>query len=120
MSAQDLTESPPSAGKKKKKGGKDTSSPTLNFTKEVDAGDVYSIAYELHRITPMILTTVIGTVSSDLTNTDVDKRWQATKLLGRLFAARTSDIAKRFRPCFRDWLRRSYGKFCFSILVAVT
>jgi len=108
LSAEDSTESPPSASKKKKKGGKDTSSPTLNFTKEVDAGDVYSIAYELHRITPMILTTVIGTVASDLTNTDVDKRWQATKLLGRLFAARTNDIAKRFRPCFRDWLRRSY------------
>eukprot|EP00574_Skeletonema_japonicum_P008396 CAMPEP_0201719072 /NCGR_PEP_ID=MMETSP0593-20130828/4392_1 /ASSEMBLY_ACC=CAM_ASM_000672 /TAXON_ID=267983 /ORGANISM="Skeletonema japonicum, Strain CCMP2506" /LENGTH=1727 /DNA_ID=CAMNT_0048209463 /DNA_START=14 /DNA_END=5197 /DNA_ORIENTATION=+ len=109
LSAEDLTESPPSSGKKKKKGGKDTTpSPTLVFTKEVDAGDVYSIAYELHRITPMILTTVIGTVASDLTNTDVDKRWQATKLLGRLFAARTSDIAKRFRPCFRDWLRRSY------------
>ncbi|KAK1741948.1 sister chromatid cohesion protein PDS5 [Skeletonema marinoi] len=108
LSAEDSTESPPSSGKKKKKGGKDTSSPTLNFTKDVGAGDVYSIAYELHRITPMILTTVIGTVASDLTNTDVDKRWQATKLLGRLFAARTSDIAMRFRPCFRDWLRRSY------------
>ncbi len=111
LSAEDLTESPPSSGKKKKK-EKDTPSPTLKFTKEADASDVYSIAYELHRITPMILTTVIGTVASDLTNTDVDKRWQATKLLGRLFAARTSDIAKRFGPCFRDWLRRSYGKLC--------
>jgi sister-chromatid-cohesion protein PDS5 len=120
LSAQDSTESPPSSGKKKKKGGKDnTSSPTLlHFTKEVGAGDVYSIAYELHRITPMILTTVIGTVASDLTNTDVDKRWQATKLLGRLFAARTSDIAKRFGPCFRDWLRRSYGKLFFNTLIA--
>lgn len=120
LSAEDLTESPPSSsGKKKKKGGnKDTSSPTLNFTKEVGAGDVYSIAYELHRITPMILTTVIGTVASDLTNTDVDKRWQATKLLGRLFAARTSDIAKRFGPCFRDWLRRSYGELVVNALAA--
>jgi uncharacterized membrane protein YeaQ/YmgE (transglycosylase-associated protein family) len=119
LSAHDSTESPPSSGKKKKKGDKDTSSPTLNFTKEVGAGDVYSIAYELHRITPMILTTVIGTVASDLTNTDVDKRWQATKLLGRLFAARTSDIAKRFGPCFRDWLRRSYGEFFYQYIGSI-
>jgi hypothetical protein len=112
LSAEDLTESPrTSSGKKKKKGSKDTTSPTLPFTKEVSAGDVYSITYELHRIIPMILTTVIGTVTSNLTNTDVDKRLQATKLLGRLFGARTSDIAKKFGPCFKDWLRRSIGKF---------
>lgn len=115
LSAEDLTESPrTSSGKKKKKGSKDTTSPTLPFAKEVSAGDVYSITYELHRIIPMILTTVIGTVTSNLTNTDVDKRLQATKLLGRLFGARTSDIAKKFGPCFKDWLRRSIGKFFHS------
>ncbi len=72
--------------------------------------NVYSISYELHRIAPQILTTVIGTISSSLVDVDVGKRFRAAKLLGRLFAARGSDIASRFVPCFREWLRRSYGK----------
>jgi hypothetical protein len=71
---------------------------------------VYSIVYELHRIAPNILTTVIGTVASSLVSGDVGARGQATKLLGRLFGARTSDVARRFAPCFREWLRRSYGE----------
>lgn len=72
--------------------------------------NVYSVSYELHRIAPQILTTVIGTVSTSLLDTDVARRWQAARLLGRLFGARTSDIASRFGPCFREWLRRSYGE----------
>jgi hypothetical protein len=72
--------------------------------------NVYSISYELHRIAPQILTTVIGTISSSLVDVDVGKRFRAAKLLGRLFAARGSDIASRFMPCFREWLRRSYGE----------
>ncbi|EED91434.1 hypothetical protein THAPSDRAFT_262697, partial [Thalassiosira pseudonana CCMP1335] len=69
-------------------------------------GNVWSISYELHRIAPNILTTVIGTVATSLVSGEANVRWRATKLLGRLFGARTSDIAKRFGPCFRDWLRR--------------
>ena len=74
------------------------------------SANVYSVSYELHRIAPQILTTVIGTVSTSLLDTDVARRWQAARLLGRLFGARTSDIASRFGPCFREWLRRSYGE----------
>lgn len=70
--------------------------------------NVYSVSYELHRIAPQILTTVVGTVSTSLVDTNVSRRWQAVRLLGRLFSARTSDIACRFGPCFREWLRRSY------------
>ncbi|KAL7541882.1 hypothetical protein ACHAXR_011327 [Thalassiosira sp. AJA248-18] len=122
-----LLASPKGSGKKKRKSGgsgsaggtnssgdKDESPPTLTShlsTKDATssgAGNVYSISYELHRIAPQILTTVIGTVSTSLTNPDLTKRWQATKLLGRLFGARSSDIAGRFVVCFREWLRRSY------------
>jgi len=69
--------------------------------------DVWSITYELHRIAPQILTTVIGTVASSLVYPEVGPRWRATKLLGRLFAARSSNIAVKFRICFSQWLRRS-------------
>ena len=77
--------------------------------------NVYSITYELHRIAPNVLTTVIGTVASNLQSGDVGARGRATKLLGRLFGARTSDVARRFGPCFREWLRRSMGK-CTELL----
>jgi len=109
--------SPKSSGKKKKRKNNDATpekedSPTLAShltSKDAQSGaNVYAISYELHRIAPQILTTVIGTVSTSLVNQDLTKRWQATKLLGRLFGARTSDIAERFGPCFREWLRRSY------------
>ena len=82
--------------------------------------NVYDVSYELHRIAPQILTTVIGTVSTSLVSQDLAKRWQATKLLGRLFGARTSDIAGRFGPCFREWLRRSYGEPSEARAVAVS
>ena len=71
---------------------------------------VYSITYELHRIAPNILTTVIGTVASSLMSGDVSARGRATKLLGRLFGAKTSDVARRFGPCFREWLKRGSGE----------
>ena len=80
--------------------------------------NVYSITYELHRIAPNILTTVIGTVASNLQSGDVGARGRATKLLGRLFGARTSDVARRFGPCFREWLRRSMGK-CRSLALSL-
>mmetsp|Transcript_210 Transcript_210/g.393 ORF Transcript_210/g.393 Transcript_210/m.393 type:complete len:1914 (-) Transcript_210:1028-6769(-) len=106
--------SSPKSSKKKKKGANSSEkdeSPTLasHLSPNVKSGvNVYSISYELHRIAPQILTTVIGTVSTSLVNTDVTKRWQAAKLLGRLFGARGGDIAGRFVVCFREWLRRSY------------
>ena len=115
--AAQLLSSKGSSGKKKRKAKDDDKeeSPTLAThlaAKETTqpGANVYSISYELHRIAPQILTTVIGTVSTSLINQDLTKRWQATKLLGRLFGARNSDIASRFGPCFREWLRRSYGE----------
>jgi hypothetical protein len=68
---------------------------------------VWSIIYELHTISPQILTTVIGTVASYLETPDKDKRLRVTRVLGRLFYSRTSNIAVKFRPCYRVWIRRS-------------
>jgi hypothetical protein len=39
--------------------------------------NVYSITYELDRIAPNILTTVIDTLASSLTSGDVAERWRA-------------------------------------------
>ena len=90
---------------------KNKNTPTVNANLPHTGADVWSITYELHRIAPQILTTVIGTVASSLIHPELDSRLRATKLLGRLFAARTSDIAMQFGPCFREWLRRSAGEF---------
>ena len=69
--------------------------------------DVYAIVYELHRIAPPILTTIIGSVSSNLLITNIDTRSLSVKLLGRLFYSKTGDIAVTYMACYREWLRRS-------------
>ena len=109
-------------GGKKGKGGKDKGgkkdSPDLvaHLEPHNPSKNVHSICFELHRIAPDVLTTVIGTVAGNLTNDDFVKRCQSTKLLGRLFGSRGSSIAVRFRPCFRDWLRRHAGELMFRAL----
>jgi len=69
--------------------------------------DVWTIIYELHRIAPSVLTTVIGTVTTSLQDPQLAKRLRVTKLLGRLFYATSSKIAVQFRLCFREWLGRA-------------
>jgi hypothetical protein len=85
--------------------------------------DVYAIVYELHRVAPHILTTVIGTVSNGLRSPDTAKRAAVTNLLGRLFSASpnisnnslasssgprmATNLASEFRACYREWLGRS-------------
>ena len=68
--------------------------------------DVYSIVYELHRIAPPILTTIIGTVASNLKITDSDSRYLVVKLLGRLFYSKNGTIAETYVACCREWVRR--------------
>jgi len=75
-----------------------------------DTADVWTIVYELHKVAPGILTTVIGTVANSLQHSDLDKRLRVTRLLGRLFYSKTSDIAVNFHPCFMEWVRRSRDK----------
>jgi hypothetical protein len=74
------------------------------------AVDVWTIVYELHKIAPGILTTVIGTVASSLKHSDFNKRFRSTRLLGRLFYSKTSDIAISFHLCYKEWIRRSLDK----------
>jgi hypothetical protein len=73
---------------------------------QMSQADVWSIVYELHRIAPSILTTVIGTLANYLSVPEIEQRQLVVKLLGRLFG-KSSKLALQFRPCFRDWLRRS-------------
>jgi sister-chromatid-cohesion protein PDS5 len=75
--------------------------------KEEQIADVWNIVYELHKVSPQILTTVIGTVASSLESPDDKKRFQVTKLLGRLFYSKSSDIGAKFFLCFKDWIKRS-------------
>jgi hypothetical protein len=69
--------------------------------------DVWTIVYELSRVAPDILTTVLGNVSSCLSSPHLSRRQQVVKLLGKLFYARGSKLAKKFSPCYRQWLSRS-------------
>lgn len=73
----------------------------------IDSSQLSAIIYELHKIAPQILTTVIGTITTSLQSPQVDKRLEVVKLLGRLFYSKSSQIGSKFRPCFREWLRRS-------------
>jgi sister-chromatid-cohesion protein PDS5 len=65
--------------------------------------NVYDIVFELHRVAPQILTTVIGTVAHGLSSPHVETRLAVTTLLGRLLP-----FCTQFRPCFRDWLGRQH------------
>jgi sister-chromatid-cohesion protein PDS5 len=68
--------------------------------------DVWDIVYEINRISPAILTTVIGTISGCLNSPQVPKRQKVVRLLGRLFYAKESKLASKFSACFRKWLGR--------------
>jgi hypothetical protein len=76
-------------------------------TEKQSNADVWTIIYELHKISPQILTTVIGTITSSLQSPNLERRLRVTKLLGRLFFAPTSKIGVQFGPCYREWIRRS-------------
>lgn len=71
-----------------------------------DTADVWTIVYELHKVEPSILTTVIGTIAAGLTHSDMNKRLRVTRLLGRLFYSRSSNIGLDFHACFLQWVRR--------------
>ena len=72
------------------------------------SADVWSIIYELHKISTHVLTTVIGNLAPLLLNEDTDKRTRVTNLLGSLFCSPASNIAFKYRICFRKWLGRHH------------
>mmetsp|Transcript_5510 Transcript_5510/g.11434 ORF Transcript_5510/g.11434 Transcript_5510/m.11434 type:complete len:1933 (-) Transcript_5510:1750-7548(-) len=65
--------------------------------------DVHAIIYELHRIVPGMLTTVVGTAAGMLQVEDSARRLSVVRLLGRLFASGQGDMANKFASCFRSW-----------------
>ena len=94
--------------------------------------EVYNIIFELHRVAPAALTTVIGNVSSRLTSGVKKERYQVVQLLGRLFASAGSstNLADQYGAVFRQWLGRhididveiriSMVKHCMEVLKTVT
>lgn len=78
----------------------------ISTSSESSDADVYCIIFELHRIAPPILTTIIGTVSANLQITDPNTRYSAIKLLGRLFYSKSGNIAESYIACLREWIRR--------------
>ena len=73
------------------------------------SADVFNIIYELHRVAPMILTTVIGTLANFLESTQPEQRRWVVDLLGCLFEQQPK-FAQQFRPCFRRWVERAKDK----------
>ncbi len=72
--------------------------------------DVWTIIFELHKVSPQILITVIGTVANSLTHHTEEKRIRVTNLLGSLFCSRETSIATDFHPCYRAWIKSSFDK----------
>lgn len=77
---------------------------------ESNSADVWTIIYELHKVSTGILTTVVGTVANSLQHSDEEKRLRVANLLGKLFSSRSSDIAVKFHVCYRSWLLRVSDK----------
>lgn len=93
-----------------KKGKSSVSDLLIPEQPECQGVDVWSIIYELHKVSPGILTTVVGTVASSLQHSDEEKRQRVTTLLGKLFSSKSSDIAVKFHVCYRSWLLRVSDK----------
>lgn len=74
----------------------------LSASKSSSSSALASIIFELHRIVPSMLTSVIGTVSGGLRSKDREHKMTVVNLLGRLFAA--PHMATHFKACYREWL----------------
>jgi hypothetical protein len=92
--------------------------------------EVYTIAYEFHRVAPQILATVVGTIVHGLHSTSTIQRYGVTQFFGQLFAVQNGKYASDYGSCFRDWLNRKHDivpsirlcvvRLCMSILQATT
>ena len=83
----------------------DGNTTVMNDT-QISQDAVWGIVFELHRIAPSLLTTVVGNVAAALQVEEADRRLRVVKLLGRLFYAQSSDIGVKFASCFRQWSDR--------------
>jgi hypothetical protein len=73
---------------------------------QISQDAVWGIVFEIHRIAPSVLTTVIGNVAAALQVEEAERRLRVVKLLGRLFYAQTSDVGVKFASCFKEWCKR--------------
>lgn len=81
------------------------SSPASASTSTQPWSTLANIIYELHRVAPRFLTSVIGTVSGGLISHDDTHRGTVVDLLGRIFAA--PHMTLQFKACYREWLEQS-------------
>ena len=70
------------------------------------ADHVYSLIYELHKISPGLLLNILPSVSLQLQVEDETIRTNAVKLLGRLFASPHADYCNDFQKNFKEFLFR--------------
>jgi sister-chromatid-cohesion protein PDS5 len=76
-------------------------------TKDSDLAEhLYAVIYELHKISPSVLTEVIPNICAQLRVEDEQLRTKAVQLLGRLFTSPHADYAKEFPRNFREYLGR--------------
>lgn len=93
----------------KKKKDQHNSSFSNNKDDDSDTDELYTIIFELHRVAPTALTTVIGNITSNLGSVVRQQRYHATVLLGRLFATASTanELDDRYgTSVFREWLGR--------------
>ena len=67
---------------------------------------VYSLIYELHRVSSDLLHGVLPNVCLQLQVEEIDVRLRAVKVLGSLFASTYADYAKEFARNFKEYLGR--------------
>jgi len=67
---------------------------------------IHLLIFELHKISPDLLTRIIPTLCQQLLVEDEDVRHNAVKLLSRLFYSPHAEFAVDFSRSFRDFLGR--------------
>jgi sister-chromatid-cohesion protein PDS5 len=68
--------------------------------------EIYSLIFELYKISPSLLTAVIPSLTMQLRVEDEDIRIKATNLLGKLYSSDSHDYIKDFQKDFKEFLNR--------------
>ncbi|XP_033251547.1 sister chromatid cohesion protein PDS5 homolog A-like isoform X3 [Drosophila miranda] len=69
---------------------------------------IYDIIYELNRINPDLLYSVLPQLENKLLSTDDAERLKATTLLSRMFSEKDSQLSQKYQNLLRTFL----GRFC--------
>jgi hypothetical protein len=70
------------------------------------ADEIYTLIYELHKISPLTLTGVIPDLTLLLKVDQDEIRMKIVKLMGRLFSSESIDYTKEFPKDFKEFLGR--------------